>query len=234
MRSLALPLSTAALLVLGLTASGDRAARAQAPAGFTTTIDNPYWPMRPGTRWVYRETEPGGPATRIVVTVTGRTKRVASGVTARVVHDRATRRGRLVEDTYDWYAQDAEGSVWYLGEDTTAYRRGTPVSTRGSWEAGRAGARAGIAMPAHPQVGQEYEQEFRAGVAEDRGRVLSLDEWVEVPRGLFRNVLMTKDFTRLEPDVLEHKFYARGVGPVLTLDVSGGASREELVSLSRR
>jgi hypothetical protein len=91
-----------------------------APGHFTTRIDNPYMPMRPGSRWVFRETETGSPAQRVVVRVTRRTKRIANGVTARVVRDTVTERGRLVEDTFDWFAQDRAGNVWYLGEDTTA------------------------------------------------------------------------------------------------------------------
>src|SRR5919109_1583143 len=130
-------------------------------------IDNPYWPMHVGSRWVYRETDTHGANQRIVVTVTDRTKRVASGVTARVVHDKATEDGEVVEDTFDYYAQDAKGNIWYLGEDTTEYENGKPVSKAGSWEAGVDGARAGIVMLAHPRVGRRYKQEDYPGHAED-------------------------------------------------------------------
>jgi hypothetical protein len=198
------------------------------PGDYTTRVDNAWWPMKPGTRWVYRETE-GGHTQRVTVTVTRRAKRVAAGIDALVVHDLVTERGRWVENTYDWYAQDRAGNVWYLGEDTTEYEDGEAVSREGSWEAGVDGARAGIVMPAHPRVGMGYRQEYYAGHAEDRARVLSLDEQAGVPFGHFAHVLMTKDFTRLEPRVVEYKFYARGVGPVLTLGASGGAGREELV-----
>jgi hypothetical protein len=203
------------------------------PADFTTRIDNPYWPMRPGSRWVYRETSDEGPPNRIVVTVTSRTKRVAAGVVARVIHDRATQSGRLVEDTLDWYAQDSAGNVWYLGEATKAYKRGKVSSTKGSWEAGVKGAQAGVIMPAHPRVGMTYRQEHFRGEAEDRGRVLSLDERVKVPAGSFDHVLMTRDWTPLEPDATEHKFYARGTGPVLSVDIAGGGGREELLRFTR-
>jgi hypothetical protein len=196
--------------------------------GYTTKIDNPYWPMAPGSRWVYRERE-GGHTNRIVVTVTRRTKVVASGVRARVVHDIATEKGRVVENTYDWFAQDRAGNVWYLGEDTRAYEPGKPVSTEGSWEAGVHGARAGIAMPAHPRVGMDYRQEYFKGHAEDRGRVLSLNARATVAYGAFRRLLETRDYTRLEPDATEHKYYAKRVGPVLTTAVHGGG-REELIS----
>ena len=198
------------------------------PADFTTRIDNPYWPMTPGSRWVYRETDPDGTQKRVEVTVTHRTKRVA-GVRARVVHDVVTRGGALVENTYDWYAQDRAGNVWYLGERTREYENGNLASTEGSWEAGVDGAQAGVVMPAEPRVGMSYRQEQYAGHAEDRARILSLDEQVEVPFGRFRRVLMTKDYTPLEPAVLEHKLYARGVGPVLVLSLSGGGGGEELI-----
>ena len=200
---------------------------------FSTKIDNPYWPMPVGRRWVYRETE-GGETMRVVVTVTNRTKKVASGVTARVVHDVVTQHGRRVEDTYDWYAQHRDGSVWYLGEDTTEFEDGRAVTKAGSWEAGADGAQAGVIMPAQPQVGMEYRQEYAPGEAEDAARVLSLNEQAQVPFGHFRRVLMTKDFTPLEPRVLEYKLYARGIGPVLVVGVSGGAGREELVRFRRR
>ena len=198
------------------------------PARFTTKIDNPYWPMKPGSRWVYRETDAKGHRQRVDVTVTSRTK-VVAGVTARVVHDLVTEGGRRVEDTFDWYAQDTAGNVWYLGEDTKEYERGKVVSTRGSWAAGVGGAQAGVVMPAHPKVGLRYRQEYLRGEAEDSARVLSVDEQAEVPFGHFTGVLMTKDFTPLEPKVLEYKLYARNVGPVLVLAVSGGGGTEELV-----
>jgi hypothetical protein len=199
------------------------------PAEFTADIDNPYWPMPPGSRWVYRETGENGAERRVVVTVLDRTKTV-DGIEARIVHDVVTEGGELVEDTYDWYAQDANGNVWYLGEATKEYDGGKLVGTDGSWEAGVDGAQAGILIPAAPEVGLEYRQEHYEGEAEDRGKILSLDEWVEVPAGSYRPVLMTKDWTPLEPDVLEHKFYAKGVGPVLAVALSGGSGREELLT----
>jgi hypothetical protein len=201
------------------------------PADFTTRIDNPYWPMRPGSRWVYRETAPEGTRQRVVVTVTRKTKRIANGITARVVHDVVTERGRPVEVTDDWYAQDKAGNVWYLGEHTTAYENGKPTTTEGSFEAGVDGAQPGVIMPANPKVGLRYRHEYYKGHAEDKAQVLSLKEQVEVPFGHYRpgRVLMTRDLNPLQPKILEHKFYARGVGPVLTVGVSGGADREELV-----
>jgi hypothetical protein len=204
------------------------------PAEFTTRIDNRYWPMKPGSRWVYREVD-GNDRQRVVVRVTKRTKTIANGVEARVVRDVVTdEKGRPVEITDDWYAQDSEGNVWYLGEDTAEYEHGKVVSTAGSWEAGVGGAQAGVIMPGEPQVGMTYRQEYLKGEAEDRARVLSLDEQAHVPAGHFGSqVLLTKDYTPLEPKVLEYKLYAPGVGPVLVLDVSGASGREELVRFER-
>jgi hypothetical protein len=199
----------------------------------TVRIDNPYWPMRPGTRWVYREIAPDGGRQRVVVTVTRRTRLIANGVTARVVRDVVTEDGAPVEVTDDWYAQDRAGNVWYLGEDTAEYEDGRIVSREGSWEAGVDGAQPGVIMPARPRPGLRYRQEHYAGHAEDRAEVLSVREQAQVPAGHFRRVLMTRDTTPLEPRVSELKLYARGVGPVLVVAVSGGAGREELVRLRR-
>jgi hypothetical protein len=202
------------------------------PADFTTKIDNPYWPMKVGSRWIYRETDSEGTVQRVVVTVTDRTKKIANGVTARVVRDVVTEQGVPVEVTDDWYAQDRGGNIWYLGEATTEYEDGKPTSTAGSFEAGRDGAQAGVIMPADPEPGMSYRQEYYAGEAEDKARIVSLGEQAEVPFGHFTGVLMTRDVNPLEPKVLEFKFYARGVGPVLAVSVSGGSDREELVSYS--
>jgi hypothetical protein len=201
------------------------------PSDFTTRIDNPYWPMRPGMRWVYREHE-NGVTQRNVVTVTHRTRTIR-GVTTRAVHDVVLQHGRVVEDTLDYYAQDREGTIWYFGEKTAEFSKSGKKSTEGSWLAGRHGAEQGIAMPAHPQVGMAYRQEYQKGVAEDEGKILSLDEQVQVPYRHFKRTLMTKDFTRLEPRQLEHKFYARGVGPVLELGISGDVGRQELIRFRR-
>ncbi len=203
------------------------------PADFTVRIDNPYWPMRPGSRWVYRETDAEGARQRVVVTVTRRTKLIANGITARVVRDVATEKGKPVEKTSDYYAQDKAGNIWYLGEATTAYENGRPVSTEGSFEAGVDGAQAGVIMPARLRVGQHYRQEYLKGQAEDRASTFSLNERAEVPFRYFRKALMTREENPLEPRNLEYKFYARGVGPVLAVSVSGGSDREELVSYHR-
>jgi hypothetical protein len=198
------------------------------PSRFTTEIDNPYWPMRPGSRWIYRETDADGNVQRVVVTVTTQTKTIA-GVEARVVHDVVSEGGQVIEDTYDWYAQDADGNIWYLGEDTKEYENGELKSTAGSWEAGVDGAKAGVILPADPQPGLTYREEYYDGQAEDAAQVLSIDEKAKVPFGFFDRVLMTKNDTPLEPRLLEHKFYARGIGQVMAITVSGGSDREELI-----
>jgi hypothetical protein len=198
------------------------------PADFSADVDHPYWPMAPGNRWVYEED-----GKQVEVTVTDRTRTIA-GIEARVVHDVVTEDGQVVEDTFDWYARDRDGNLWYLGEDTTEFEDGKPVSKEGSWEAGVDGAQAGILLPARPEPGQAYRQEYYKGHAEDHAEVLSLDEAVDVPYGSFDTALMTEETTPLEPDVRERKYYVRDVGPVLAESVSGGGGREELVSFETR
>jgi hypothetical protein len=201
------------------------------PRDFVASVDNPWFPLAPGTVWTYRATSDEGAET-IVVTVTDRT-RVVQGVPTTVVHDVVTdARGRTVEETFDWYAQDTAGNVWYFGEDTTAYD-GNRASTEGSWQAGVDGAEAGLLMPAKPRVGDGYAQEYRAGVAEDRGRILALHEQREVPAGTYDGVVVTEDTTPLEPGLVERKYYARGVGVIFEEDVAGGSEVVELVELRR-
>jgi hypothetical protein len=178
------------------------------PDEFTTTIDNEYLPLKPGTTFVYQ-----GGAERNEMTVTHDTKKVM-GVECVVVDDRAWESGKLIEKTYDWFAQDNKGTVWYFGEDTKEYENGKVVSTKGSWEAGVDGAKPGIIMQAHPKVGQSYRQEYYKGEAEDMAKVLSLNESVTVPYGSFDRVLKTREWTPLEPSYHEHKYYAPGVGQV--------------------
>jgi len=202
------------------------------PAEFTTEIDHPYWPMAVGSRWAYRETDSEGTEQKVVVTVLDETKRIANGVEARVVHDAVTEGGEFVEVTDDWYAQDEDGNVWYLGEDTTEYENGKPVSQAGSFEAGVDGAEPGIILPADLEPGVTYRQEYYAGEAEDEGEIVALDAQAEVPAGHYADALMTRDENPLEPKVLEFKFYAEGVGPVLAVSVSGGSDREELLSFT--
>jgi hypothetical protein len=203
------------------------------PADFTADITNPYWPMKPGTRWIYRSVEAGSAPQDIVIVVTTATKKLANGVTARVVRDTARSKGEIIEDTIDWYAQDSEGNVWYMGEDTAEFEKGKIVSRDGSWEAGVEGALPGIMLPGQPQVGQKYRQEYKKGEAEDNGEVLAITHRVDVKAGGSTEALVTMDTSTIEPDVVEHKFYAPGMGPLLALDISGGAGREELVKMDK-
>jgi hypothetical protein len=201
------------------------------PADFTTNIDNPYWPMRPGSHWVYREIE-NGDAQRVDVTVTNETKTL-EGIEARVVHDRVSSNGETIEDTFDWYAQDSDGNLWYLGEDTAEYENGKVTTREGSWAAGVDGAEPGIVVPAHPKPGMSYREEYYAGHAEDGAEVLSVNSQVQVPFGRFRDAMLTRNFSTIEPTVEEMKLYARGVGPVMELLVSGGSGRTELLSYTK-
>jgi hypothetical protein len=205
------------------------------PADFTTKIDNPYFPMPVGTRWEYRETDTTGAREKVVVRVTDETKRIANGVTARVVRDTVTERGVPVEVTDDWFAQDDEGNVWYLGEYVTNYEDGEVVDHAGSFEAGVDGAQAGIAMPADPKPGMSYRQEYLKGEAEDRGAIVTIgEEQVEVPFGFYKkDVLMTRDLVPTEPRAQELKFYVPGIGPVLSIHTDGAGGRAELVAFKR-
>jgi hypothetical protein len=200
------------------------------PADFVSVIDNPYFPLTPGTTFTYEaETEDGRETD--VVTVTHDTKEIL-GVTCTVVRNTATLDDVIEEDTFDWYAQDKEGNVWYFGEFTTQFENGVPVGHEGSWEAGVDGAQPGIIMPADPQSGDSYRQEFLAGVAEDMAKVLRLNASVSVPYGDFENCLETKEWSPLEPGVIEHKFYARGIGLVLVEELKGKTVRQELVDIT--
>jgi hypothetical protein len=242
----------AVLVALGLAAAGGDASTSQAPAAgdglpqgsepveldpanFTLQIDNPYWPMSPGSRWVYRETDTTGAKQRVVVTVTRRTKTVANGVKARVVTDVATEHGKPVEVTEDWYAQDREGNVWYLGEDVRNYRNGKLADREGSFEAGVHGAQAGVVMPATPRPGLAYRQEYYKGHAEDKAAIVALgDDRVQVPAGFFaKDVLMTRELAPTEPKAEELKFYARGVGELLSVHTDGDGERAELIRYTR-
>lgn len=197
------------------------------PSNFLSSIDNPLFPLKPGTVFIY-ETVGEDETERVEVHVTHETK-VILGVTCTVVRDTVTVDGKVIEDTYDWYAQDKEGNVWYFGEDSKAYRAGKLVGSEGSWEAGVNGAKPGIIMKAKPARGDKYYQEYSVGVAEDEAEVVSLSESAKVPYGSFTDCLKTKEFTSLEPGAVEYKFYTSGVGLVLTLE---GNAREELVSLT--
>lgn len=205
------------------------------PADFTTNIDNPYWPMKPGSKWVYRESDTAGTKEKVVVEVTGKIKKIANGVEARVIRDTVSEDGVPVEITDDWYAQDKAGNIWYLGEYVSNYRNGKVTDHGGSFEAGVKGAEAGIAMPANPKPGMSYRQEYFKGEAEDKAAVITVgEEHVEVPFGFYdKDVLMTRDLVPTEPNVQELKFYAPGVGPLLSVHTDGAGGRGELVTYKR-
>ena len=199
------------------------------PADFSTNIDNPYWPMAVGATWRLHVSNPQGESLQETITVTNQTKRIADGVTARVVRDIVYDHGQPSEITDDWYAQDSDGNIWYFGENTAEIHNGKR-DTSGSFEAGRDGADAGIAMPAHPYVGLTYREEYYEGQAEDRSKVLAVDQQVQVPAGHFTGAILTDDYSPIEPDISEYKLYAKGVGPVVAVSVSGESEREDLVS----
>lgn len=197
------------------------------PADFVDAIDNPYLPFAIGSRWVYQGDSAEGHE-RVVVEVTDQRKEVM-GVSAVVVRDTVHADGVIVEDTFDWFAQDRDGNVWYLGEDSTAYEDGQPAGTEGSWEAGVDGALPGIAMPADPTVGDAYREEFFTGEAEDMGEIRRTGETFSTPSGDYDDVLVTGEWTPLEPEVVEEKYYAPGVGNIAAVSVAGEPDRLELV-----
>jgi hypothetical protein len=199
------------------------------PSAFSATVDNPFFPLRPGMRWEYRATTADGVET-IVVTVTNNTKTIM-GVPCVEVRDTVKLNDQVKEDTLDWYAQHRDGTVWYFGEDTKEYEDGKASSTKGSWTAGADGAQPGIVMPAQPKAGERYRQEYKKSEAEDMAEVLSVAEKATVPTGSYDTMVKTKDTTPLEAKLLEHKYYARGVGMVLTVDITTG-ERYELVNFT--
>jgi hypothetical protein len=224
---------TLALTAVALGLAGAAQAGPPGAGHFSARVTNPWFPLKPGTTLVYRGVKDGEPA-RDVVTVTARTRTIA-GVQCAVVQDRLYLSGRLRERTTDWYSQDANGTVWYFGEATAELdRQGRVTSRSGSWEAGVHGARAGISMFAKPRVGRSARQEYRKGEAEDHFRVLSLRASARVPYTSSDSALLTREWTPLEPGVVDHKLYVRGVGLVAERTVKGGDERSVLVSVARR
>lgn len=196
------------------------------PADFVDVVDNPYFPRIAGTKYVYEgKTQDGLELNEIEIL---HETRQVMGITATVMRDTAYLNGELIEDTYDWFAQDKAGNVWYLGEDVKNYENGQLKDTAGSWEAGVDGALPGIIMYADPaaHIGEKYRQEYYKGEAEDMAELLSISESVTVPYGSFDHVVQTKDYTPLEPDLLEYKYYAEGIGDVKTVNPKTG---EEVV-----
>jgi hypothetical protein len=204
-------------------------ARATQPA-FGRSVTNPWFPLTPGTTFVYSGEKDGIPG-RDVVTVTSRRKLIR-GTHCTEVADRLYLHGRLAERTTDWYAQDSRGNVWYFGEETAELNKAGKVTSReGTWRAGVDGAKAGIFMPAHPKVGQVFRQEYYKGQAEDHFAVLSLSASVLVGYTAAAHALLTKEWTPLEPDTLDHKLYIRGIGLAKEETVKGGDERWELADV---
>jgi hypothetical protein len=201
------------------------------PADFVAAVTNPLFPLAPGTTYHFEGETAEGVET-IVTEVLADTRTIL-GITATIVHDRVFLDGDLIEDTFDWYAQQDNGDVWYLGEDSREIEDGKVVSTEGSWEAGLDGAKPGIIMWGDPaaHLNEEYRQEYYQGVAEDVATVIALDEEVEVPHGRFTGCLRTEDRNPLEPGAVEHKFYCPGIG--LTLEgPADGSERFELIGIT--
>jgi hypothetical protein len=189
------------------------------PSDFSTFINNPYFPLKPGTTFVYQaRTADGLKENRVAVT--HKTKTIL-GVVCVEVHDTVRVNGQLTEDTLDWYAQDKAENVWYFGEDSEELTGGRVSNLGGSWTAGVDGAEPGIIMEAHPKVGDPYRQELLLDEAEDFARVISLEEDLKVPFGAFNDCLKTEETSGVEPDALEFKFYAPGIGVVFVNDITG-------------
>ena len=230
-----------AALALALVAPASNAAAASCPdppkvdpENFSNgaEVTNRYFPLKAGATYVYKGKEDGESSEdRFAVAGTRNFTFAGRTIKARVVHDQVFIKGKLTEDTFDWFAQANDGTVWYFGEDTKELENGQVVSTEGSWEAGVKGANAGIFMPASPQVGQVFKQEDAKNVAEDCAEILSTTASVKVPYGSFNNAVKTKEFSLLEPGVVDNKWYAKDVGEVREATVQGGSDFLELVSV---
>jgi hypothetical protein len=219
----------ASLLAAALAAASG-AATARSAERFSAHVNNPWFPLKPGTRYVYAGIKDGQPS-RDIVKVTHQTRTI-DGAPCIAVNDRLYLRGRLEERTTDWYSQDAHRNVWYFGERTAELdQHGRVTSTAGTWTAGVDGAQPGIYMPADPHVGQSARQEYYKGQAEDHFKVIG--RFLTVVDGADANAVLTKEWTPLEPGVLDHKLYVRGIGTVLEQTEHGGSERNELVSVSR-
>ncbi len=199
------------------------------PANFVETVDNPYFVLPQGRVWVYEGKNEDGETEKVRVEVTDDEKTVM-GVKMTVVRDRVWEDGELVEDTHDWFAQDKDGNVWYFGEEVDNYEDGKLEDHEGAWEAGKNGAKPGIIMKASPKAGDAYRQEYLKGEAEDMGQVLSIQETVTTTLGTYKECIKIKDWTPLEADVVEHKFFCKEVGGlVLEQKVAGESGKLEII-----
>jgi hypothetical protein len=198
---------------------------------FRATVDNSWFPLKPGTILVYAGTKDEKKA-REIYRVTSDTK-VIDGVPCVVVHDSLYLNGSLAEDTLDYYTQDGHGNVWYFGEDTKQLDpSGKVTGTAGTWRSGVDGAQPGIFMEAHPVIGHSFRQEYYKGHAEDQFSMVSLTAAVTVPHGSFQDALLTKEWTALDPGIIDHKYWVRGIGEVLEQSVTGSLERLQLVSVT--
>ncbi len=217
------------LPALGLDPTDDPYAPHIDPASFVENVTNPYFPLIPGTTFRFGGTTSAGHEEGVMVVLAEH--KMILGVSCTIVRDRLSVDGSLVEETLDWYAQDADGTVWYMGEDSKEYRNGVVVGTAGSWQAGVGGAQPGVIMFADPLPGVTYRQEYLRGEAEDMATVLLTDGSVHLAMGDYTHIVQTKDFSLLEPDIIEYKYYAPGLGMILE-DSPGGVERVELLSVT--
>ena len=197
----------------------------------TAANPNPLFPLVPGTTYNFRSVSAEGTET-VEFTVTRETRNIL-GVTCITVRDTVRIDGNVKEDTVDWFAQDRSGNVWYFGENTAEYEGGLITTIAGSWEGGVQGGKPGIIMFAKPVVGKVYRQELLLGEAEDAAEIIALNETVTVPAGTYTKCLKTEDFTPIDPDNTEFKYYAPGIGNVLTINPDTG-KRVELVSVVKK
>jgi hypothetical protein len=200
------------------------------PANFVAKVDHPYFPLKPGTTRIFEgKVEAGFEHEEVVISAN---TKVIMGVTCVSVTDTVTIDGKLKEATTDWYSQDKQGNVWYFGEDSKDYENGKVVSTKGSWTAGVNGALPGYVMKANPKVGETYRQEYYKGEAEDWATIMSLNESATVPQGSYKNVWMTKDWAALDnPPVYEYKYYAKGIGQIMTTGGTGKSWKLSLIEI---
>lgn len=203
------------------------------PSNFTSNIDNRWFPLQPGTTFHYKGVAEDGKTPQTdVETVTHQTKQIM-GVPATVIRDTVSQNGRAVERTFDWYAQDKQGNVWYMGEDAREMHHGKFVQAGDSWTGGVNGAEPGIIMPGDPQRGDEYRQEYYPGHALDQARVLGSGGPVSVPNGSYKSTLLTDETApKLDPGVHEHKYYVAGVGDIKEHTVAGNHEEIELVRVT--